>query len=427
MFELENAQSLAGIVLILGLCWALSEARARFPWKLALGAIAAQAGLIVLFFGLPASRSVLAGAGAAVDGLSAGTQAGVKFVFGFLAGGDGQPYGVTNAPALFVFAFRVLPVILVICALSALLWHWRILKWITRGFGLVFQRTMGLRGAPALATAATVFMGQVEGPIFIRAYLPALTRSELFLLLTVGMACVSGSTVVAYATILKGVVPAAAAHVLTASLISAPAGVLLARILIPREPDAEAADAVDLAEGKTYASSIDALIKGTTDGLQIVLSIGATLIVFVALIAITDSLLGLAGPVAGAPLSIERGLGLLFTPLAWAMGVSWRDAPAAGSLLGVKLVLTEFTAFFDLAKAGPGVISDRTRVIMTYALCGFANIASVGINVAGYSVLVPERRGEVMAMVWKAMLGGFLASCLTASIVGALPRSLFAY
>jgi CNT family concentrative nucleoside transporter len=239
------------------------------------------------------------------------------------------------------------------------------------------------------------------------------------------MSCVSGSTLVAYATILKGVVPAAAAHVLTASLINAPAGILLARILMPRDPTAEVTEDVDLDSTKTYASSIDALMKGTTDGLQIVLAIGATLIVFVALITLADRLLSLLGPVAGSPLSIERSLGLLFSPLAWAMGISWHEAPTAGSLLGVKLVLTEFPAFFNLAKLDPGVLSDRSRLIMTYALCGFGNIASVGINVAGYSVLVPQRREEIMAMVWKALLGGFLASCLTASIVGALPGGLF--
>ena len=215
-------------------------------------------------------------------------------MFGFLAGADGQPYPVTNPGGLFVFAFRVLPVILVICALSALLWHWRILKWITQGFGVVFERTMGLRGPPALATAATVFMGQVEGPIFIRTYLPALSRSELFMLLAVGMACVSGSTMVAYATILKDVLPNAAAHVLTASIISAPAGVLLARILVPRDAAAEAgAERRPRPATQMYDSSIDALIKGTGDGLQIVLNIGATLIVFVALVAMVDGALGL--------------------------------------------------------------------------------------------------------------------------------------
>ena len=425
MFQLINAQSLVGVVLIPALCWAMSEARGRFPWRLALGAAAAQAGLVLLLFGFPPARAAMSGAGAAVDGLNTATQAGVKFVFGFLAGSDAQPYGVTNPGALYVFAFHVLPVILVICALSALLWHWRVLKWLTQGFGFVFEKTMGLRGAPALATAATIFMGQVEGPIFIRGYLAVLTRSELFLLLTVGMACVSGSTVVAYATILKDVLPNAAAHVLTASLISAPAGVLLARILVPRDPAAERAEPLDLRGIKIYDSSIDALIKGTGDGLQIVLNVAATLVVFVALIAMADGLLGFLPKVGGAPISIERGLGLAFTPLAWTMGVPWREAGAAGSLLGLKLVLTEFTAFFHMAAFAPGVIGDRTRVIMTYALCGFGNIASVGINVAGYAVLVPERRSEVVGMVWKAMLGGFLATCLTASVVGALPARLF--
>jgi CNT family concentrative nucleoside transporter len=422
---LDNGRSLLGVGLILLMCWLVSERRRAFPWRLALGAVAAQAGLVALLFGVPATRGALTGAGAAVNGLSASTQAGVKFVFGFLAGADGQPYAVTDAAGLFTLGFRVLPVILVICGLSALLWHWRILRWLTQAFGLVFERTMGLRGAPALATAATIFMGQVEGPIFIRSYLPGLTRSELFLLLTVGMSCVAGSTVVAYATILAGVLPNAAAHVLTASLISAPAGVLLARVLVPRETSAEAGEAFDARALKVYVSSIDALIRGIGDGLQIVLNVGATLIVFVALIAMVDGLLALAPAVRGAPLSVERGLGILFSPLAWIMGIPWREAPAAGALLGAKLVLTEFTAFIDLAKLPAGVLSERTRVIMTYALCGFANIASVGINVAGYAVLAPERRAEVIAMVWKAMAAGFLATCMTGSIVGALPQSLY--
>ncbi|HZZ36125.1 MAG TPA: nucleoside transporter C-terminal domain-containing protein [Caulobacteraceae bacterium] len=425
MFQLENAQSLVGVAAVIGLCWAISEDRRRFPWKLAIGAVLVQAALVLLLFGLPAFRGGLATVGQAVDGLSASTQAGVAFVFGFLAGTPNQPYTVTDPTSMFVFAFRVLPVILVICALSALLWHWRILKWITQGFGIVFEKTMGLRGAPALATAATVFMGQVEGPIFIRSYLATLSRSELFMLLAVGMACVSGSTMVAYATILKAVLPNAAAHVLTASIISAPAGVLLARILVPRNPETEKPQDVDPAASKVYESSIDALIKGTGDGLQIVLNIAATLIVFVALVAMVNGLLALAPPLAGAPMSVERGLGVVFAPLAWALGIAWKDAPTAGSLLGVKLVLTEFTAFIRMGAIPLGAIEDRTRVIMTYALCGFANIASVGINVAGYSVLVPERRREIMGMVWKAMLAGFLATCLTASVVGLMPSSLF--
>src|SRR6201994_3063777 len=281
MFGLENAQSLVGIAVAIGLCWALSENRRAFPWKLAIGAVLVQAVLVLALFGLPALRAGLQAVGHAVDGLSASTQAGVAFVFGFLAGTPNQPYALTYPGSLFVFAFRVLPVILVVCALAALLWHWRILKWITQGFGVLFEKTMGRRGPPALAPAATVFMGQVEGPIFVRSYLPSLSRSELFLLIAVGMSCVSGSTMVAYATILKDVLPNAAAHVLTASIISAPAGVLLARVVIPRDPDVEE-DRQDAPGGdKVYDSSVDALIKGTTDGLQIVLSVAASLIVFV--------------------------------------------------------------------------------------------------------------------------------------------------
>ncbi|MFC3070796.1 NupC/NupG family nucleoside CNT transporter [Phenylobacterium soli] len=425
MFGPENAQSLLGLLLVIGLCWALSENRGRFPWKLALGAIALQAVLVAALFGLPALRVALSGAGQAVDGLASSTQAGVSFVFGFLAGGPDQPYALTNPGSMFVFAFRVLPVILVVCALAALLWHWRILKWVTQAFGVLFEKTMGLRGAPALATAATIFMGQVEGPIFIRSYLTTLSRSELFMLISVGMACVSGSTMVAYATILKGVLPNAAAHVLTASIISAPAGVLLARILVPRDPETEKPQALEPESDKVYDSTVDALIRGTSDGLTIVLNVGATLIVFVALVAMLNGILGLLPSVAGAPLSVERGLGVLFAPLAWTLGIPWHDAPTAGSLLGVKLVLTEFTAFIKLGAIPVDQMAERSRVIMTYALCGFANVASVGINLAGYSVLVPERRNEVVGMVWKAMMAGFLATCLTASVVGAMPPALF--
>jgi CNT family concentrative nucleoside transporter len=425
MFGIENAQSLVGVALTLMIAWALSENRRRFPWALMAGALGVQVLLVVVLFGFPPARGVLQSLGGAVDGLGAATQAGTRFVFGFLAGGPDQPYPVTEASLLFVFAFRVLPVILVVCALTALLWHWRVLRWLTRAFGFVFQRALGLRGPPALAVAATIFMGQVEGPMFIRPYLERLTRSELFMLLSVGMACVAGSTMVAYALILKGVLPNAAAHILTASLISAPAGVLLARVIAP--PGAgEAREDFDHASLKRYASSIDAVITGTNDGLAIVLNVGATLVVVVALLAIADQLLALLPDVGGAPLSIERGLGALFAPLAWSLGVRASEAAAAGQLLGVKLVATEFAGFARLAQMGPAALSERSRMIMTYALCGFANIASVGINVAGYSVLVPARKAEVIGMVWKALAAGFLATCMTASVVGALPSALFA-
>jgi CNT family concentrative nucleoside transporter len=422
MIGLQNAQSLTGIVLVMLVCWAFSEDRRRFPWKLALAAMAIQIGIVLLLFGLPQTRGVLLGIGMAVNGLASSTQAGSAFIFGYLAGGP-QPY-VVQGPAPYIFAFQVLPVILVVCGLSALLWHWGVLKLVTRGFGFVFQKTLGLRGPPALATAGTIFLGQVEGPIFISAYLDKLTRSELFTLMAVGLSCVSGSTMVAYATLLEPTLHNAAAHVLTASIISAPAGVLLSRILVPAEPT-EAMVEGEPALDRQYASSIDAVIHGVGDGLTIALNVGATLIVFVAFTTMADKILGLLPMVGGAPISVERGLGIVFAPLAWTLGIPWKEAPQAGLLLGVKLVLTEFTAFIDLGRIPVGALSDRTRVIMTYALCGFANIASVGITVAGFSTLIPDRRTEVLGLAWKALLAGFLATCMTAAIVGAMPDALF--
>ena len=234
MFRPENAQSLVGLAFVLAVCWVLSENRRAFPWKLALGSIAVPVGLILLLFGLPGVQGFFVVLFVFLDGLAAATATGTQFVFGYMGGGA-QPYAVTDAGALFVFAFQVLPLILVISALSALLWHWNILKWITRGFGLLFQKTMGLGGASALAVAVNIFLGMIESPIVIRAYLDKLTRSELFLMIVVGLATVAGSTMVAYATILKTVLPNAAAHVLMASIISAPAGILLARIMVPEK------------------------------------------------------------------------------------------------------------------------------------------------------------------------------------------------
>jgi CNT family concentrative nucleoside transporter len=423
MYGWHNAQSLIGVLTIPALCWLLSEDRSRFPFRLALGAVAIQLVLVLGLFGLKPAQGLLQGVGAGVDALAGSTQSGTSFVFGYLAGGA-QPFTVTDAGPLYLFAFRVIPVILVVCALAALLWHWGVLRIITRAFGFVFQRTLGLRGAPALGTAATIFLGQVEGPIFVRAYLDRLTRSELFTLMTVGLSCVSGSTMVAYATLLKGTLPHAAAHVLTASLVSAPAGVLLARIMTPPRPGEEASEG-DYGADRRYQSSTDAVIRGIGDGLQVALNVGASLIVFVALVALVDRLLGVLPAWDAQPVTIERLLGLVFTPLAWVMGASTHEAAAAGRLLGVKLVLTEFSAFIQLGKTPDAVIGQHTRMILTYAICGFANVASVGITASGFAVLVPERREEVFAMIWRALIAGFLATCLTGSIIGALPDALF--
>ncbi|MFN3352712.1 MAG: NupC/NupG family nucleoside CNT transporter [Brevundimonas sp.] len=423
MFSTLNLQSLLGLVLIVLVCWAASENRRVFPWRLTLGAIAVQAALVLALFAIPGSQNVLAAVTGAVDGLAAATRVGAQFVFGYLAGGD-QPYVIENRPALFVFAFEVLPLILVISALSALLWHWRILRWITRGFGFLFQKTLGLGGASALAVAANIFLGMIESPIVIRAYLDKLTRSEIFLMMVVGLATVAGSTMVAYATLLAPVLPNAAGHVLVASIVSAPAGVLLARILVPEKTGQGGAYA-DYGSALKYDSAIDAIVKGTSDGLMVVLNISAVLIVFVALVALVNVMLG-GFWLFGEPVTVERLLGFVFAPVAWLVGVEWADAQVAGRLLGVKLTLTEFVAFIQLGAVPEEGMSERTRMLLTYALCGFANIGSVGITVTGLSVLIPERREEVLSLVWKALFAGFLATLMTASVVGALPESVFA-
>jgi CNT family concentrative nucleoside transporter len=422
MFSTLNLQSLAGLVVIVAGCWLVSENRRRFPWRLTLGAVGVQALLVLALFAIPGSQGVLAAITGAVDGLALATARGTQFVFGYLAGGD-QPYVVGNESALFTFAFNVLPLILVISALSALLWHWRILKWITLGFGFLFQRTMGLGGASALAVAANIFLGMIESPIVIRAYLDKLTRSEIFLMMVVGLATVAGSTMVAYASILSAVLPNAAGHVLVASIVSAPAGILLARIIIPEKPG-EGGAVADYGSALKYDSAIDAIVKGTADGLMVVLNISAVLIVFVALVALVNIMIGGIW-LFDAPVTVERLLGWMFMPLAWLIGVDWAEAGKAGLLLGVKLTLTEFVAFIELGKVPVADMSERTRMLLTYALCGFANIGSVGITVTGLSVLIPERREEVLGMVWKALFAGFLATLMTAAVVGAMPASIF--
>ena len=422
MFSVLNLQSLLGLLVIIGVCWGLSENRRVFPWRLALGAVGVQAALVLALFAIPGSQVVLAAITGAVDGIAEATNEGTKFVFGYLAGGD-QPYAVTNPGGLFTFAFNVLPLILVISALSALLWHWKILKWITHGFGFVFQKTMGLGGASALAVAANIFLGMIESPIVIRAYLDKLTRSEIFLMMVVGLGTVAGSTMVAYAAILSPVLSNAAGHVLVASIISAPAGVLLARIIIPEKPGQGGAVA-EYDSALKYDSAIDAIVKGTSDGLMVVMNISAVLIVFVALVALVNVMIG-GFVVFDAPLTLERMLGWIFTPVAWLTGVEASEAGKAGWLLGVKLTLTEFVAFIELGKVPLEDMSERTRMLMTYALCGFANIGSVGITVTGLSVLMPERREEVLGMIWKALFAGFATTLMTAAVVGAMPSSIF--
>jgi concentrative nucleoside transporter, CNT family len=423
-YSFDNGRSLIAVVLIIAIAWLFSENKRRFPFLLAIGALAVQAGLVLLLFAIPNSQAVLGGVTNAVDGLASAADKGAQFVFGFLSGGD-QPYSAqpNGAPAPFIFGFRVLPLILVISALSALLWHWGILKWITRAFGFLFEKTMNLGGASALAVAANIFMGMVESPIVIRAYLDKLSRSELFLMMVVGLATVAGSTMVAYAVILGPVLTNAAGHVLVASIISAPAGILLARIMIPEER--KAGTPYDYSAELKYESSMDAITRGVQDGVMVAVNVAAFLIVFVAFVWLVNNLLALAPDVYGEPLTLQRMFGWLFAPVAYIIGLPWKDAYAGGEILGTKLFLTEFIAFIELGAIPADAIDERSRMILTYAICGFANVASVGIMTGGMTVLMPQRRSEILGLAWKALLPGFMATLMAAAIVAALPQGLF--
>ncbi|KAF0186253.1 MAG: concentrative nucleoside transporter CNT family [Hyphomonadaceae bacterium] len=423
---IDNARSILGAILIIVFCWAISENRKQFPWRLAIGATLVQGALVLLLFAVPQSQVVLNGVNGAIDGLGKATAEGTKFLFGYLGGGD-LPYqpASKDAPPPFLFAFQVLPLILVISTLSAVLWHWKILQWITRGFGFIFEKSMGLGGASALATAANIFMGMVESPIVIKGYLDKLSRSELFMMMVVGLSTVAGATMVAYASILGPTLPNAGAHVLVASIITAPAGILVARIIIP-EQIGMIGEGLSYHSSVKYQSTMDAISKGVHDGMMVIVNVAAFLLVFVSFVYIANGILGMFGNVGDGPLTMQRIFGYLFAPLAWLMGIPWNEAQMTGGLLGTKLFLTEFVAFIDLGAIPKEAMTERTRMIMTYALCGFANVGSIGIMTGGMTALMPERRNEIMSLAWKSLAPGFLATMLSATVVAALPMGLFA-
>jgi CNT family concentrative nucleoside transporter len=409
-------QSALGIAAILALAWALSENRRTVPFRTVAVGLLLQIALALLLLKVPPAREGLFALNGAVDALMAATKAGTAFVFGYAGGGD-TPFAVSNPAALGSFAFQILPLVIVISALAALLWHWRVLPLIVRGFAFLLRKTMGIGGAVGLGSAATLFLGMIEAPLIIRPYLPRFSRSDFFVLFTVGLASVAGTVFVLYATILAPVVPGALGHILVASVVSLPAAIMIARIMIPGEADTERAAAADI----SYRSSMDAVARGTADGLQLWLGIVAMLLVMVALVALADIILGHLPAVAGAPLSVERIFGWAFAPVVWLYGVPWNEAMTAGALMGDKTIINEFVAYMKLAALPDGALSPRARLIMLYAMCGFANFGSVGILIAGVGGLAPERRDEIVPLALRALLSGTMASGLTGAIIGFLP------
>jgi CNT family concentrative nucleoside transporter len=384
---------------------------------MAAGTLLLQAAIALLLLKVPVARQALFGLNAVVAAVTTATNAGTSFVFGYMGAGP-TPFSVTNPANLVNLAFTILPLVMVIAALAAMLWYWRITPFIVHAMALVLKKTTGLGGAVGLSAAATVFLGNIEGQLVVRPYMARLNRTELFILMTVGLSVIAGTVFVLYATILKDVLPGALGHLLVASFMSLPAGILMARIMVPGPAET---DLTQQQESVRYRSTMDAMARGTEDGLKLYLQILAMLIVTTALVALANVILAQLPQVWGAPLTLERMLGWLFAPLVWLLGVPWSQAGIAGGLMGIKLVLYELVAYLRLAAMPAGTLDPRSTQIMVYALCGFANFGSVGILIGGMSAMIPERRDEVVSLAPRALLAGTLASALSGAMIGLLP------
>jgi len=406
-------QSALGLLSLLLLAWVLSERRKSVSWRFAATGVLVQFALALLFLKTPFATAVFGAVNRAVLTLQQASQAGSTFVFGFLGGGP-LPYVETRPGASVAFAFRFLPLVIVISALGTLLTYWRVLPAVVKAFASVFGRLLGLGGAAALASAANPFLGMVESSILVRPYIERLTRSEIFIVMCVGLAGIAGTVLVLYATLLAPIVPDAAGHLLAASVLALPIAVVIARIMIP---ETEPATPGDLALPDVHGS-VDAVILGTRQGLALFLNIVATLLVFVALVHLCDSLLGLLPSAGGKALTLERLFAWLFSPIAWLIGVPWNEVPTFASLLGIKTVLNELVAYTTLSGLAPGALSERSRLLATYALCGFANFGSIGILVSGLATMAPKRTAEIAKLGFRSLIGGTLATCATAAVVG---------
>jgi concentrative nucleoside transporter, CNT family len=411
-------QPLLGILVLLALAWSVSEDRRAVAWRHVAAALLATFVTAVVMLKMPGATRFFGALTDGVDAVATATRAGTSFVFGYLGGGP-LPYELKAPGAEFVLALQALPIVLVMSVLTTLLFHWRILPPIVRGFSWLLERTLSVGGAVGLSTAANIFLGMVEAPLFIRPYLASLTRSELFMVMTGGMAGIAGTVLVLYATILGPVIPNAAAHFIIASVLGAPAAILVSQIMVPDRSDKHTGGP-SIEIGKIASSAMDAIVKGTAVGLELLLNICAMLIVMVALVHLANAIIGTLPDVGGAPITLERVLGAVMAPVCWLMGVPWEHATTAGSLMGMKTILNEFIAYIELSKLPPDALDARSRVIMLYALCGFANFGSLGIMIAGLSTMAPERREDVVSLGLKSIVSGTLATCVIGAMVGVL-------
>jgi concentrative nucleoside transporter, CNT family len=410
-------RGLLGIAVILFFAWVISEERGRVAWRLVIAGVLLQFGLALLFLKFPPARAAFLLLNRAVEGLQSATEAGTGFVFGYLGGGQ-LPFAETRPGASFIFAFRALPLVLVISALATLLFHWGVLQRIVAVFAWVLRYTVGVGGPLGLGAAVHIFVGHIEGPLLIRPYLMRLARGELFALMSCGMAGIAGTVMVLYATLVGAVIPNALGNILIAAVISTPAALAIAALMVPFHPDPS--PAAELSIDDPPVSAMDAIAKGTRDGIGFLLNIIAMLIVTIALVSLVDAALGLLPNLAGAPVTLPRLFAYAFRPIMWLIGIPGPETATAARLMGTKTVLNEFIAYVDLAHLPPDALSPRSRLIMTYALCGFANFGSLGIMIGGMGAMVPERRAEIVALGLRSILSGTLATCMSGAVVGLL-------
>lgn len=409
-------QSAIGFFVLHVIAWLLSERRAAVSWHTVLRGMALTAILAVLCLKVPAVKDLFFALNGAVNALERATEAGTSFVFGYLGGGP-LPFETRQPGALFVFAFRALPLIVVVSALSSLLFHWGVLPRIVGAFSWLLERVLGIGGAVGLSAAANVFVGMVEAPLFVRPYIAKMSRGELFNLMTCGMATIAGTVMVLYASVLGPVIPDAIGHILIASIITTPAAITVASLMVPAEGKQIAGA---LSVRSPASSSMDAVTRGTTDGIQLLINVIAMLVVLIALVSLVNQILAVLPRYNDAVWSLQRVIGWIGMPIAWLIGIPWQEAQAAGALLGTKTILNEFIAYLDMVALPKHVLSERSQLLMTYALCGFANLGSLGIMIGGLTAMAPERRQDIVQLGTRTIVSGTLATCIAAAIVGVL-------
>ena len=411
-------QIIIGFVGLVCIAIPFSQNRSSINYRHIFAAIILQIILAFALLKIPFIVQIFAYLSEGVTALQAATQEGAEFVFGYLSNSSTSPFESSGTGNSMIFAFQILPLIIVISSLSALLWFWNILPLIIRAISKIFEKLFNIGGPIGLGATANIIMGQVEAPLLVRPYLSKMSEKELLILMTAGMSTVSGSIMIALVSMLAPQFPDInlIQHLVSASILSIPAAIMYANIMLP---SAEVTNFDGNSVPKVYDSSMDAITRGTRDGLDICLNVGAILIAFIALVSLLNSLLGILGGWIGiTDLSLQLILGYIFFPIVWLMGVPLSETLASAELLGLKTALNEFVAYGALANIEPDALSDRSKLITLYALCGFANFSSVGILVSGISAMAPERKNDLIKVSIKALIGATLASCMTGLVIG---------